>query len=772
MFVAQATFNLPDLKRQQLFKNAQTSKIYDANGNLLTDLYVEQNRIVVPLAKISPWLQKAVIATEDRRFYDHEGVDWKAITRALLADVRQGRIVEGGSTLTQQFVKNTVITHEKTFARKVREAALAYQIERKFSKKQILEGYLNTIYFGQSAYGAETASQTFFNKSATDLTIPEAALLAGVIRSPNNSSPYVNPTLAKERRDIVIKIMRKEKMIGDKDMEAAIATPLQIQQPKTHDYPFPYFVEYVKQLMLEDPKFGSTVSERANALFKGGLRIYTTIDPKLQQDAEDAVFKTLDRPDDPVASLVAIEPKTGYIRAMVGGHDWNAQKLNIATQGPRQAGSSFKPFVLASAIEQGMSISKTYESRPAVIKLPGRNWEVHNAEGGGSGPMTLRDATIHSVNAVFARLIMDVGPDKVVELVKKMGIASPIETLPAIALGGLGHGVTTLDMATAYGSFANNGQHAQTIAIMKVTDANGRTIKENQVQLTQALSDVTAYLVTDILKDVIRSGTGRAANIGRPAAGKTGTAEDYGDAWFVGYTPFLSTAVWVGYRDTNKPMRSVHGVTVFGGTFPAQIWQKFMVRAHAGLPAKDFDRPAKGLVGVKICKESNLLATEFCTDTVWSTFARGTGPRRFCDIHKAPPNIKVPNIVGKSLEEAKLSLEGLGLNYNIKTVDRLAIPAGQVASQSPGEGTELPQGSSVDVEVSTGHGPSGQVNMPGVVGLDQGQAQAFLEDAGLKVAITLAPAGDTAKIGKVIGQSPKAGSTVDSGSTVTIKVGK
>lgn len=772
MFVAQATFKLPDLKRQQLFRNAQTSKIYDANGNLLTDLYVEQNRIVVPLAKISPWMQKAVIAVEDRRFYDHEGVDWKAIARALLADVRQGRIVEGGSTLTQQFVKNTVITQEKTFARKVREAALAYQIERKFSKKQILEGYLNTIYFGQSAYGAETAAQTFFNKSAADLTISEAALLASVIRSPNNSSPYVNPILAKARRDMIIKIMRKEKMIGDKDMEEALATPVQIQQPKTHDYPFPYFVEHVKQLMLEDPKFGSTVSERANALFKGGLRIYTTIDPKLQQDAEDAVFKTLDREGDPAASLVAIEPKTGYIRAMVGGRDWNAQKLNIATQGPRQAGSSFKPFVLASAIEQGMSISKTYESRPAVIKLPGRNWTVNNAEGGGGGLMTLRDATVHSVNAVFARLIMDVGPDKVVELVKKMGIVSPIETLPAIALGGLGHGVTALDMATAYGAFANNGQHAQTISITKVTDANGRTIKENQLQLTQALNDVTAYLVTDILKDVIRSGTGRAANIGRPAAGKTGTSEDYGDAWFVGYTPFLSTAVWVGYKDTNAPMRSVHGVTVFGGTFPAQIWQKFMVRAHAGLPAKDFDRPAKGLVGVKICKVSDLLATEFCTDTVWSTFARGTGPRRFCDIHKAPPNVKVPNIVGKSLDEARLSLEGLGLNYNIRNVDRLAIPAGQVASQNPGEGADLPQGSSVDIEVSTGRGPSGQVNMPGVVGLDQGQAQAFLEDAGLKVSITLVTADDKEQVGKVVGQSPKAGASVGAGSTVTIKVGK
>lgn len=770
--VATATFKLPDLKSKQLFKRQQTTKIYDANGDLLTDLYVEQNRIVVPLKKISPNLQNAVIAIEDRRFKEHEGVDWKAIARALMADVRQRQIVEGGSTLTQQFVKNTLITQEKTFQRKIREAALAFQVERKFSKKQILEGYLNIIYFGQSAYGAETAAQTFFNKSAEQLTLSEAALLAGVIRSPNNYSPYVNLEGAKTRRNTVLKAMLREKMIKPDEAKAAMDSPVEIQPPKQQDYPFPYFVEYVKQLMQEDTEFGSTVSERANALFRGGLRIYTTIDPKMQRFAEDAAWNTLDRPDDPAASLVSIEPQTGYIKAMVGGHDWQAQKLNLATQGPRQAGSAFKPFVLASAIEQGISISKTYESRPAVIKLPGRPWVVNNAEGGGGGLMNLHDATVHSVNAVYARLIMDVGPDKVVELVKKMGIESPVEALPAIALGGLGHGVTALDMAAAYSTFANNGRHVKPIAITKVTDSSGKVLKENLPQTTEALDPVTAYLVTDILKDVISYGTGRSANIGRPAAGKTGTAENYGDAWFCGYTPTLATAVWVGYRDSNSSMNNVHGQKVFGGTFPAQIWRRFMSQAVAGTPAKDFDRPTKGIVGVKICKETGWIATEFCPETYWGTFPRNGGPRKICDIHKAPPDTKAPNVIGMGVDEAKAALEAAGLTMTVKSVDRVAIPAGQVASQNPAEGSELPQGGAVEVEVSTGRAPTGKIDVPGVVGLPRSQAQAYLEDAGLSVTIDFKKVSDRERVDTVLSQNPRAGMSVRAGSTVTITVGK
>jgi membrane peptidoglycan carboxypeptidase len=327
-------------------------------------------------------------------------------------------------------------------------------------------------------------------------------------------------------------------------------------------------------------------------------------------------------------------------------------------------------------------------------------------------------------------------------------------------------------MASAYATFANGGRHAEPIAVTKITDANGKVIKENIPQTTQALDEVAAFLVTDILKDVIRSGTGRRASIGRAAAGKTGTSEDYGDAWFVGYTPNLSTAVWVGYKDSRQSMTSVHGVKVFGGTFPADIWRKFMLKAHANIAQEDFVKPAKGIVGIKICKVTDLIASEFCTDTAYSTFARGTGPRRICDKHKAPPKIKVPNVIGTGVDQAKATLEQAGLAYNVKSVDRISIPAGQVTSQNPAEGSELNQGSQVELEVSTGHAPSGKVQIPAVIGLPLGQAQAVLADAGLKANIVPVNVKDSAKVGKVVDQVPKSGSQIAAGSIITISIGK
>ena len=772
VFVAKATFNLPDLEDQELFTKAQTSKIYDANGDLITDFYVEQNRVVVPLQDISTNLQNAVVAIEDKRFYKHEGVDWKAIMRALVRDVRSGRIVEGGSTLTQQYVKNTLGSPEQTLERKIREATLAFQIEAKFSKSKILEGYLNTIFFGQSEYGAEAAAQTFFGKSSGDLSVAEAALIAGVIRSPNTYSPYVDIELAQKRRDLVVNTMLKQKYISVEEANEATNTPMEIRPPKTKSYPFPYFVEFVKQRILKDSKFGSTVSDRASALFKGGLRIYTTIDPEMQKIAYDSVWSTLNRPDDPVGSLVSIEPKTGHIKAMVGGKDWDTQKLNLASQGFRQPGSSFKPFVLAAALTEGMSISQTYRSDSAVIKLPDMNWIVNNS-GRSGGMITLHDATVHSVNAVFARLIMDVGPNKVAEISKKMGIVSPVESLPAIALGGLGHGVSALDMATAYSTFANKGEHAKPIAITKITDADGNIIKENQTNTKPAIDPVVAYLVTNALKDVMRFGTGRRAGINRVAAGKTGTAENYGDAWFVGYTPNISTAVWVGYRDSNRWMTNVHGIKVQGGSFPADIWRKFMSRALVNYPAANFERPAKGIFGVKVCTDmSGYMANEFCPEeeTRWATFATGSGPKRTCDRHKAPPNVKIPNVVGQTVEGANATLEAVGLTSTITEIDRFGIPAGQVAAQKPSEGEEIPEGSAIELEVSTGRDPMTKV--PGVVGLHKGAARAYLEDDGLKVVIEPEKTKDKNRIGIVISQKPKAGAIIPNGSTITLKIGK
>ncbi len=767
--VAMATQELPDINSPQFLKRAETTRIYDRNGSLITDFFVEQDRILVPLDKISPNLQNAVIAIEDKRFYEHEGVDFRAIGRAFVADVQERDIVQGASTITQQLVKNSVGDWETSWRRKIREAALAFQIESSYSKKDILQSYLNTVFFGQSIYGAETASQSYFGKSAEKLTVPEAALLAGIINLPNVYSPLVNPDKAKEQRDTVIKEMLKQEMIDFEEAEQALAEPLDIRPPKESKYPYAYFIEYVKQEMLNDSTFGSTVSDRTDRLFKGGLRIYTTIDPKMQVAAEDAVWGTLNQADDPVGSLVAIEPSTGYIRAMVGGKDWETEKLNLAVQAYRQPGSSFKPFVLATALENGISISKTYSGGTARIRLAtGKTWTVN----GGRGMLALRDATIYSVNAVFARLIMDVGAEKVVEQVKRMGIKSRVEAVPAIALGGLGGGVTPLDMATAYATFANSGQYAKPIAITKVTDPSGEIIKENKVRMVPSMDPVTAYLVTDALSGVIRSGTGRAANIGRPAAGKTGTTDNNADAWFCGYTPDLAAAVWVGYKDSRRPMVNVHGITVQGGTFPAQIWRKFMIPALAETPAKRFPRPTKGIVGIQVCSETGDRANEFCTEPIFAQYAAGSGPAKNCDMHTGPQVLEMPNIVGLPAAEAKSLLEAAGLLVKITEVDTLAVPAGVIAGQMPTAGAELEESSEVEMEVSTGRPSSNLIDMPKIVGLPREQGEALLRDVGLDFTAVWIPVNGEGRIGIIVGQLPPAGTEIKPTVEVIVRVGR
>ncbi|MFQ5574732.1 MAG: transglycosylase domain-containing protein, partial [Terriglobia bacterium] len=338
---------LPDLKEQAVTKSPETSKLYAADGTLLTDLFVEQNRIIVPLTKVQPHLQNAVVAIEDQRFYTHKGVDAEAIARAALTNFEQGVIAEGGSTITQQYVKNTLIKPHKTLSRKIKEAYLAYQVEKKHSKKDILEKYLNTVYFGVNAYGVETASQTFFGKQAAHLSLAEAALLAGLIKSPNNYSPYTYPERALARRSAVLRRMVQQSYITEAEARLARAEPLTVKPIEQRPVPAKYFVDYVKRLILDDSRYGSTPSQRANFLFKGGLRIYTTLDLEMQAHAEEAA-NMLDRPDDPSVAIAAVEPSTGYVKALVGGRDFETSKFNLAIQGKRQPGSSFKIFVLAS----------------------------------------------------------------------------------------------------------------------------------------------------------------------------------------------------------------------------------------------------------------------------------------------------------------------------------------------------------------------------------------------------------------------------------------
>jgi len=700
--IASSLKDLPKLSENRAIEKAQTSKVYASDGTLLADLFVEQNRVIVPLSDIPLHLQHAVVAIEDERFYEHKGVDLEAIARAALINLKEGKVVEGGSTITQQYVKNSFIKPEKTLQRKIKEAVLSYQLEKRFSKQKILEKYLNTIYFGQSLYGVQTAAQAYFGKDAKDLTLTESALLAGLIKSPNHYSPYTHPEKAQARRNTVIRKMLELGFITQSEAKQAIASPIKVQPPQTKISLAPYFLEYVKQSILDNPKYGATPAERANSLFKGGLRIYTTLDPKLQKMAEKAISETLNQPNDPSAALVAIDPKSGYIKAMVGGKDFKSQKFNLAVQGRRQAGSAFKVFVLTAAMEKEISPYKTYQSSPLVIKLPGKDWKVDNyTEGKGGGPMTLREATAKSVNAVFARLIMEVGAGNVVDVAKRMGITSQIDPYPSIALGGLRIGVSPLEMASAFATLANQGVYNRPIGILKVTNAQNEIIEKREKEERQALDPLVAYKVTDILSDVIKYGTGRKANIGRPAAGKTGTAQNYQDAWFVGYTPDLATSVWVGYPQGQIPMLRVHGIRVAGGTFPAQIWAKFMHEALQDIPPSEFTAPKEEVVRLRVCLESNLLATKYCPRTKRKSFIKGTEPTKYCDIHRAFETVSVPNVIGMTTGQAASVLHQAGFAVAMSTQPS-EVPQDQVISQSPAPDSQAEKGTVVTIVVSTG----------------------------------------------------------------------
>ncbi|RJQ54683.1 MAG: penicillin-binding protein [Actinobacteria bacterium] len=589
--VAGAFTDLPTVDNPRLTNQPQKTKVYDSWGREVAQFYAE-NRESVKFNQISPWMIKAIVASEDERFYQHPGVDVKGILRALAVDIAEGEIREGGSTITQQFVKVTLGTSEKTFTRKLREAILAYRLEKKYpgkaGKDQILTMYLNTIYYGTGAYGIETASQVYFAKHAKNLTLAQAAFLAGMPQSPSSFSPYTDKKQAERRRAEVLRKMVRNRFITREAYDEAINSPLKLAYPKKPTYKIaPYYMEFVKLLLIK--KFG------VNRVFQGGLRVRTTINPKMQKYAEEAVSSTLDQNDDPSASLVAIDPKTGHIKAMVGGKNFERSKFNLATQGRRQPGSAFKTFVLVAALQKGISPYDQYSSSsPITIPMPGKDWRVSNAEPGTGGMMTVAQATAHSVNVVFAQMMMDVKPKNVVKVAHDMGIRSHLELVPAIALGGLGKGVTALDMASAYATLAAQGRHYPPVAITEVRDSRGKLLYRANSKGRQVITRAIASEATRLLETVIRGGTGRGANIGRPAAGKTGTSQTYRDAWFCGFTPDMAAAVWMGYPNRQTPMRSVHGRRVFGGTFPAEIWAKFMRGALDGVPATRFPFKSMG----------------------------------------------------------------------------------------------------------------------------------------------------------------------------------
>jgi len=575
---------LPRLNTRKVGQDPQRTKLLAADGSTLAVFYY-QNRENTTLDQIPPVMRGAIVAVEDKRFYKHGGVDPGAIGRAMIRNAKYGRVVEGGSTISQQYVKNAFLSNERTMSRKLKELALAYQLEKKYSKKEILALYLNSVYFGDGAWGVKAASEHYFNKPSSQLNLQEAALLAAMPKGPAAYSPYYAPERAKKRRNLVLNKMLDIKVITREQYQAAAVQPvIVVRHNQSQDQRVAYFVEYVRSDMVR--KYG------AKAFLRGGWSIHTTLDPRMQADAQQAIDTTLDRPGDPSASLVSIEPKTGYIRAMVGGKDFASDNFNLAVQSRRQAGSSFKPFVLITALEQGISPDTSFSgSSPIVIPMPqpAPNWRVANFGNQGYGSLSLVEATVKSVNVVYAQLIMRVGPAAVVDVAHRMGIRSDIDANPSIALGGFTYGVSPLDMASAYSTLANRGRHAEPTAVARIVDANGSTVYEHKPDLKQALTEGVADTATGILKQVIQRGTGTRANIGRPAAGKTGSSSNLRDAWFVGYTPQLATSVWVGYPKQQIAMSNVHGIGVVGGSFPAEIWQKYMSDALAGMEPLDFD---------------------------------------------------------------------------------------------------------------------------------------------------------------------------------------
>ena len=571
------------------------STVYASDGSVLAVLHADQDRVPVTLDQIPPVLQNAVIDTEDAQFWKEGAVSARSVVRALVTNVSAGGIRQGGSTITQQLVKNTLLTSQQNLHRKVQEAVLATRLEKQLTKQQILERYLNTVYFGNGAYGVQAAAGHYFGVSVTQLTPAQAALLAGLIRNPVGYDPIHAPTDARMRRSVVLGLMVQHGHLSPAQQAQADAAPLPtaINNPPAPD---DYFTAAVKDELLADKRLGATPQERFHAVFGGGLSIHTTLDPGLQQQAQAAVRNGLPNTGGKLtAALVSIDPGSGAVRALVGGPDFQHSQFNLALDGiGRQPGSSFKPFTLVTALEKGYSPNDTIDgTMPCSIPNPGGTpnpWQPGNFEGEGGGVMTLTDATVHSINCAYAQLALMVGPSSIAEVAHAMGITAHLTPVPSMTLGT--EEVTPLQMASAYSTFAADGIHHTAHLIDHVDGPDGKELFHTSEPGKRAIPAQISREAVQVMRQVVIRGTGvNAALPDRPVAGKTGTAENFHDAWFVGYAPQLATAVWMGDPAGEVPMTNVDGISVQGGSFPAKIWHAFMAGALAGQPALDFPAP-------------------------------------------------------------------------------------------------------------------------------------------------------------------------------------
>ena len=579
---------------------SERSTIYAADGSVLATLHATENRVPVTIDKVPAQVINAVLDTEDARFWSHGGVDLKSTVRALASNVKSGAVAQGGSTITQQLVKNVILTPQKSLDRKVKEAVIADRLETKYTKTQILEAYLNTVYFGNGAYGVQAAAELYFNVEINQVSVAQGAFLAGMIRDPLGYDPLLNPRDSKARRDFVLDRMATQGHLTQAEANALKATPL----PTTLTAPYQssdtkddYFVQQVEQILLnQSTTLGSTYSERYNALFNGGLKIYTTLNPTLQVQAEQTVAAGVPKNKQGfTAALASIDPSTGEVRALVGGPGYDTYKFDLATQALRQPGSGFKVFTLLAAYEAGYGPNDSVDgSSPCAIAFPGdpdllKN-PAHNSEGDSSGAISVTSATANSVNCAFIRIAHEVTLPKVIEMAHRLGLKEDFKPYPTIVIGA--QETTVVEMAGAYATLAADGVFHPPTFIDHIDDRNDKTIFRANLAGKRVLDPQVSRMAVQTLRAVVQFGTGTAANLpGRDVAGKTGTTEQNTDAWFNGFTPQLATSIWMGDPKGRTPMYNVGGMTVFGGTYPARIWAAYTKAALGNAPAIPFPLP-------------------------------------------------------------------------------------------------------------------------------------------------------------------------------------
>jgi penicillin-binding protein 1A len=642
---------LPSPYRLKEIQPAQKTVVYDLHGDTIYEFYKE-NRDLLPLAAMPKPIVEAILATEDRKFYQHYGIDFAGMVRAGVRNLKDRKVRQGGSTITQQLARNLFLTHDRTWKRKVQETVLALRIERLYSKDEILELYLNQIYFGQGAYGVQAAARAYFGKDVSSLTLAECALLCGLPGNPRDFDPRVFPEAAMRRRRVVLNAMKRTKAIDEAEFKAADGAPLAIVEAASSSAVGPYFVEEIRQHLID--RYG------ARELYEGGLKVFTSLDLKLQAAAEEAVeshLTTLEREIPTVqtkaeyakvqekatkkgdkapppkylqGALICIEARTGYVLSMVGGRSFAESPFNRAVQAHRQPGSAFKPFIYTAAIDNGFRASDLILDSPVVYDgaKAGEEWRPQNYSGTFAGPMTLRYALKRSQNVPAVKLMSNVRIPVVASYARRMGITSPIQNVLSVALGT--SEVHLDEITAAYSPFPNEGLRVEPLYVLRVEDRTGRVLETNSTRLEEAISAETAAIMTSMLEDVIDSGTAagaRARGFTRPAGGKTGTTDDYNNGWFIGFTPDLLAGVWVGY-DSNEPI----GPKMEGARVALPIWTKFMIAATADRPPTAFSLPPS-LVTARVCAESGMLVRAECPQPYSEVYKAGTQPDLFCNFH-------------------------------------------------------------------------------------------------------------------------------------------